>query len=271
MQITKAAIQDIPQIKQLWNFRFNNKNSAMFDFLMSVIKTEDIYIAKDGENLAAMVFVPAELEYNNQKGFYICTGCTAPEYADDECLAQLVEYVQEDRKNRNQTFCVMAAGDELLAAVARKTGFDGQISHRVFDIDIKKNIWQSADFDIITASRFRPSRENFCDEDIVHYTPDSYGRYTRYMYTSGGSTAENKGACAVYYTADTNLLVKEITAISTTHAMQLLQAIRERTGCETATVHLSENSSLFLGEGKNKLVFYTKGLPDDVYINLMFE
>ena len=54
-------------------------------------------------------------------------------------------------------------------------------------------------------------------------------------------------------------------------ATRLLQAIREKTGCEQAVVYLPENSNIFFGEGASENAFAVYGLDDDVYINLMLE
>ncbi len=271
MQISKAAPQDIPQIKQLWNFHFAKENPGFFDFLMSFMSASDIYVAKEDEKVVSAVFTPTELEYAGNKGCYIYKPCVHPDYAGGEYITALIDFVIKDRQASGYSFRVMKYTDEETQAMRLSLGFDNIVTHRRCEIEIKRNIWQSADFDIITASRFRPSREKFCDEKIVHYTPDSYGRYTAFMYTRGGSTAESKGAYAVYYVEKGRLIVKEIFAQSTIHATQLLQAIRERTGIETATVFLPENSTLFLGEGKKESAYLVKGIKDDAYINLMFD
>ncbi len=271
MQITKAAHQDIPQIKQLWNFHFEKENPGFFDFLLSVMPVDHIYVAKEEEKVVSVVFIPTELEYSGCKGYYLYNPCIHPDYTGGEYITALIDFVIKDRQASGYTFRVMKYAGEETQALRQSMGFDNIVTHRRCELEIKRNIWQSADFDIITASRFRSSREKFCEERIVHYTSDSYGRYTAFMYTRGGSTAESKGAYAVYFVEKGRLTVKEIFAQSTLYATQLLQAIRERTGIETATVFLPENSTLFLGEGRKETAYLVKGIQDDVYINLMFD
>ena len=82
---------------------------------------------------------------------------------------------------------------------------------------------------------------------------------------------ETENAYRVYFTENDRLVIKEIFAASTLHAMQLLQAVRERTGYESAQVLISDNSQLFLGEGTKEPVYLIRGLDEDVYVNLMFE
>ena len=48
MQIIKAAQQDIPQIKQLWNICFEKENIPFTDFALS---DADIYIVKENETV----------------------------------------------------------------------------------------------------------------------------------------------------------------------------------------------------------------------------
>ena len=271
MQFSTLEKELVPQAKKLWNDNFDDGTSGLCDFLFEIIKPEDIYIACENDRVVSMLMAAAVLEYNGKKGFYLYSACTDTGFRGRGYMKGLVAYAIEDQAAKGRSFCVLKASAGNMDDFWEKQGFDKTVYMRKAEIEVKRNIWQKADFDIVTASRFRRIREKNTEEKVVHYTPESYGSYTAYMYTCGGSTAENEGAYRVYFEENNRLVVKEILARSAHDAMKLLQAIRERTGYETATVYLSDNSSLFLGEGSKEAVYMTKGLDGDAYINLMFE
>lgn len=271
MQLSTLTSRDIIRAKQLWASWFEDGTPGFCDMIFSLIPPEDIYILKDDGRVVSMLMVVAGLEYNGKKGFYIYSACTDREYTGKGCMSRLAEYALKDQSEKGYVFCVLQPADEKLFEFWKKQGFDKKVAMRKCVLDIKRNIWQSADFDIVTAARFRQVREKHTEEKILHYTPKGYEKYTQYMYTSFGSTAETPHAYRVYSTEFDKLVVKELMADSTLHAMQLLQAIRERTGYEQATVYLSANSNLFLGEGRQEDVYAVRNLDEDVYISLMFE
>ena len=73
------------------------------------------------------------------------------------------------------------------------------------------------------------------------------------------------------YVENGTLRITELLATSTLQAVKLLQAIRERTGCEQAIIYLSPQSNLFLGEGQTIDWCAVNGISDEVYANLIIE
>ncbi len=271
MQFLTLTNQYTDQAKQLWNSHFDDGTPGFCDFLFSSVEYENIYIATENEKVISLLLAATQLEYKNSKGFYLYSACTHAEYQNRGYMSRLVDFALKDQQKKGNSFCVVQPATQQLFEFWNKQGFRNIVSQRRCDIEIKRNIWTKRSFDIVTASRFPAVRNKHCEENIVHYTKKSYENYTQYMYTTGGSTAESDNAYAVYFIENGKLYVKEIFALTTVHAMQLLQAIRERTGYETATVSLSDNSTLFLGEGKKEKVYAVYGIDDEVYINLMFE
>ena len=100
---------------------------------------------------------------------------------------------------------------------------------------------------------------------------EGYEKFTEYVYTEGGSTALSKNAYCLYFEDKEKIIVRDLFADSTPYALQLLQAVRERTGKEKAEIQLSQNSPLFLGEGKLTPHCLVKNLGKELYANLMFD
>lgn len=271
MQFLKAKTEDMTQVRELWTQMFDDGTPGFPEFVFSSCNPENFYIAKEDDKVVAMLISMADMEYKNSKGFYLYSACTVPEYRGKGIMQSLVNFTLEEQKKAGKTFCVLKPATESLYDYWAKLGFTNVTRIRRCELEIKKNIWTNAQFDIVTASRFKNLREKFCDEPFVHYTAKGYESFAYSHYISGGSTAETDDAYAVYYAEGDTLRVVELLAVSTNHAVKLLQAIRERTGCEKAVVYLSPQSNLFLGEGKFENDCAVYGLSDEIYTGLVIE
>ena len=271
MQILKATARDIPQVKTLWAQMFDDGTDGFCDFVFSQCKADDIYIAKTSEKVVSMLIAMADMEYKGQKGFYLYSAATAPEYRRQGIMHSLVQFALEDQAKQGKTFCMLKPADDKLFDFWKSMGFDNITKIRCADIEIKKNIWTNARFDIVTASRFKVLRDKFCHENILHYTRKGYETFAYSHYSSGGSTVETEDGYGVYYVEGDTMRFVELMATSTLNAVKILQAARERTGCEKATVYLSPQSDLFLGEGKTIDWCMIKGISDEIYANLSIE
>ena len=271
MQILKATPQYIPAIKELWKYMFDDGTAGFCDFVFEQCKVDDIYIVKNEEKVASMLISMAEMQYNGQKGFYLYSACTHPDYQGKGYMKQLVQYALADQAALGRSFCVLKPADETLFSYWKNLGFDNVTQVRKVEVEIKKNIWTNAQFDIVTASRFKVLRDKFCEEKLIHYSPKGYETFAYSHYISGGSTVETEDGYGVYYVEGDTLRFVELMATSTLNAVKLLQAARERTGCEKAVLYLSPQSNLFLGEGRQIDWCMIKGISDTVYANLIIE
>lgn len=268
MQFLTANQQDIPLIKEVWNNGFNNKKTELSDFLFSTCNSDKIYLAKNDDAIGAIVIVSRDLTYKGKKGFYL----NCANSGDIQVLCELIKYCVDDMCNKGYVFCAVKPNSDKMSDILTDFGFGLTTKIRKANIEIKRNIWQLAEFDIATASRLKTIREKYCDDNFIRYTSKDYEKYAMYLYTYGGSTAETDNAFAIYYLQNDTVIVKEMLSENTVYATKLLQAIRERTGCEKAEVYLSQDSNLLLGEGKFENSFMIYGLDnEDVYLNLMFE
>ena len=271
MQTRTCRREDLAGARELWMSRFDDGTEGFRDFLFTKTPPENIFVGLEGDTVMAEITAAAALEYKGKKGAYLYSACTRKGEEGKGYMHRLAEYAVRELEGRGYSFFAVVPSDESLFAFWRELGFDNATYLRRAVIDIPKNIWQAAEFDITTAGRFRRMREKFADGEIVNYSRNDYSRYAEYLYTFGGSTAESKDAFAVYYEEGETLEVKELSARDTAYAVKLLQAIRERTGKQTAEIWLPADSSMFLGEGRKVRYAAVRGLSGDIYINLMFE
>ncbi|MEG3029715.1 MAG: GNAT family N-acetyltransferase [Oscillospiraceae bacterium] len=270
MRICNASREDLPQLKQMWQDIF--KDEADFcNFAFTLCDLDGIFVIKDGETPVAMLMAGMDVTAYGKKGYYVYGVCTKNEYRRQGCAGALLEYVDGVKARQGYDFAVTCPATPELFGYYERFGFTKKTYRRCFSINIKRNLWASADFDTVTANKFKETREKFKEDEIVHFDPRAYEKFTEYVYKTGGSTVTSKDAYGIYYVEKDKLLVKELFANCTATAQTLLQAIRERTGIETAHIQLSQNSSLFLGEGKLTEYALLKGLDREVYANLMFD
>lgn len=270
MQIYHAKAEDIPKIKKMWMEIFND-SEQFTDFALSICSEDGIYLLKNENEIVSMTIAGIDVEAYGKKGFYIYGVCTKPQYRGKGYAKQLINYICEEKIGNGYDFSITQPASESLFEFYKNLGFDNITYLRKFNYDIKRSIWQSADFDTVTANRFKTVRNTFAEDEIVNFSDKGYTKFTEYVYSEGGSTAENGDAYCLYFEEKDKITVRDLFAQNTNSAIRLLQAVRERTGKEVADIELSQNSTLFLGEGKLFPHCVVKNLDKEVYANLMFD
>lgn len=270
MHISTATSADLTRIQQLWVDIFGDSRQFA-EFATNICSPDEIYLVKENDDIAAMVVAGIDLFAHGKKGFYIYGLATVPQYRNKGYAKQLVKYVEDKKFSQGYQFVLTQPAEESLFGFYRDMGYSNTTYLRKAVIDIKRNLWATADFDTVTASRFKEVRTKYSEDEIVHLSADGYAKFTEYVYTEGGSTAEGKNAYCLYFEDKDKIIVRDLFADSTPYALQLLQAVRERTGKEKAEIQLSQNSPLFLGEGSLQPHCVVKNLDKEVYANLMFD
>ena len=92
MQITTAKTSDISKIKELWVQIFGD-SEKFADFAANLCSPDGIYLAKEDDEIAAMVIAGVDLFAYSKKGFYIYGLATVPQYRGRGFAKQLIEYV----------------------------------------------------------------------------------------------------------------------------------------------------------------------------------
>ena len=270
MQFTTATTADLNKIQQLWTEIFGD-TPQFAQFAANICPPQEIYLVKEEDEIAAMVIAGIDLFAYGKKGFYIYGLATVPQHRNKGYAKQLMEYVEKKKLSEGYDFILTQPAGESLFDFYRNMGYNNIIFLRKAVIDIKRNLWATADFDTVTSSRFKDIRSKFSEDEVVHFSKEGYEKFTEYVYTEGGSTAETQNAYCLYYEDKDRLVVRDLFADSTPYALQLLQAVRERTGKEKAEIQLSQNSPLFLGEGRLQPHCLVKNLDKELYANLMFD
>ena len=270
MQITTAKTSDISTVKSLWMQIFGDSENFA-EFAVNICSPEGIYLVKDNEEIAAMVIAGIDLFAYGKKGFYIYGLATVPHHRGKGFAKQLMDYVCKDKSDKGYDFCIAQPAQESLFEYYKNLGFETTTYLRKGTVTVKRNLWATAAFDTVTATRFKEVRSRFSEDEVVHFSPAGYEKFAEYVYSEGGSTAETKDAYCLYFEEKDKIVVRDLFADSTPRATVLLQAIAERTGKNTMDIQLSQNSQLFLGEGRLYPHCMVKNLNKELYANLMFD
>ncbi len=270
MILTTAKNEDIDYLKALWNTAFDDGTKGYCDFAFTLCDIENIYILKVEEKIVSMLMA-IEVFIKGEKGYYLYSACTDRNYRNKGYMKALIEFSYKDRIEKGDKFCITKPDNDTLFPFYEKVGFTKKTYLREFETVIKKNMWASAEFDILTSSRMKSMRKEKCEMAYADFSSKGYEKFAEYIYSFGGSTAENKNGYCIYYIENNKMFVRELFSKRTIHALELLEAIRERTGVERARISLNENSDLFLGEGVLRPYCLIRGIDEEVYANLMFD
>ena len=270
MYITTARTEDIPAVKNLWVQIFGD-TEKFAEFAANICSSDGIYLLKEDDDIAAMVIAGIDLIACGKKGFYIYGLATVPQHRSKGYAKKLMDFVCQQKFADGYEFCIAQPAEESLFEYYKNLGFETTTYLRKGTVTIKRNLWATADFDTVTASRFKAVRDKFSEDEIVHFSGKGYEKFAEYVYSEGGSTAETKDGYCLYFEDKDKIIVRDLFAGTTQHATIILQAVAERTGKTTMELQLSQNSPLFLGEGRLYPHCMVKNLDKELYANLMFD
>ena len=65
MQILKATPRDIPAVKELWRYMFDDGTAGFCDFVFEQCKADDIYIVKNEEKTIFRIVYYGNMQCSN--------------------------------------------------------------------------------------------------------------------------------------------------------------------------------------------------------------
>lgn len=269
-----ATEQDRKEILPLWNSTFGDEESFIQWAMEEYAGFEHVYVAKAEEQVAAFLLaVPCSC--NNSKGIYMFALATNPVFQKQGMMTSLMEYAQAEEQSKGAKFAALIPATQPLYQFYEKRGYGQTLHVRQVGREISANLFASARFDTVTANRLGVLREKFLQEPFVRFSQQQLGGILQDLYSSGAETAETENGYAIYFYNRNALAIAEMGAV-TGMETELLQAIREKTGHTKATITVSDNSNLFLGEGTLQPMAMIKsfedGLPlEKAYLRFAFE
>lgn len=139
---------------------------------------------------------------------------------------------------------------DKLAAQDQQLGMVNTMSVRSLKREIKRNLWAKAEFDTVTAKKLIQHREKYINEKYPKFSLQQTAALMTFLYSQGISSAETDKAYALYFRTSDSLAVAELCAESDVDAWFLLEAMADHEGRNNVQLFLSENNTVFAGEGK---------------------
>lgn len=187
--------------------------------------------------------------------------CVSKFNMGDSAAALLHGAAYEDEKYKNQISALIqyakdnVSADNYIIIDLDEKEIKNQenintVSARVLTREIKRNLWAKADFDTVTAKKLIQHREKYIKEKYVKLSVQQTAALMTFLYSQGISSAETEKAYALYFRTPDSLAVAELYAETDVDAWFLLEAMADHEGRNTAQLILSENNTIFAGEGK---------------------
>lgn len=243
-----AQHKDTAQIIALWQAVFGDEEAYIRRCLDQFAGEGQVYVAEEaGEIVSFLLAVPCFA--GDADGRYYYALATKESHRGRGLMGGLLQYAEQAEQQKGAVFSCLIPAEESLFAYYAKQGYSTCINLRRISRQIKRNLLAVAEFDTVTTSRLPQLRERFLKVPFIGFSNGKLADILSDLYSSGAETAETDNGYAVYFVNKDELLIAEMGA-ETNHAEYLMQAIRERTGCELAHITLPECSGLYNGEGR---------------------
>lgn len=247
--IRKAAAQDLPALARLENEAFGDDEPLCRLLLETFAGWENVWLEEqDGRPVSMALTVPVTLGGAN--GAYLYALATAKERRGQGHMTALIEHLKQVGRDCGWTFlCLIPAGAELAAYYAAR-GFEPFFYRQAYRVPIRRNLLAVAEFDDITMTVWPRLRAQLCSVPAVQLAPESIRAVLTDYYTIGGSSVRTDEAYGFFRVREGCLRFDELFARDERAAQLLLQASREKTGCEEACILAADGDLSFFGRGR---------------------
>lgn len=129
MQITLATYKDIDSLCNIWRICFTDDIIFLNLFFKHCFPLARTYVFKDeGIVVSSVTIIPISKSGQEElMGGYLYGVCTLPKYRGHSLSLKLIDYAEEDCRERNLSFIVTRPATPSLFAIYRKIGFSQPI------------------------------------------------------------------------------------------------------------------------------------------------
>lgn len=271
--VRTATEQDLPALSALWQQVFGDEPAYSARVMREFAGLDNVYLDDEDGVSAMLTAIPVRL--SGRPGAYFYAAATAPDKRGQGRMTALLSHARNAQMQKGRGFAVLVPASESLRGFYAARGFEPAFSLRTVRRTIRRNLWAVADFDTITGVRFSQVRRRFAPDAVQLPDAAMTGQILQ-LYSKGATTVETSRGYGIYFEEGDTLRFVELFADSDADAQLLLEAARDRTGCERATITLAGTSELFLGEGQARpygMASFWAEKPElyQSYMNLMLE
>lgn len=234
---------------------------------------KNIFLCEDAGQLAAMALaVPVTLA--GRQGGYLYALATRQALRGTGLMSGLLAHIRTQAVERGWDFLCLIPAGAAQAAFYAKRGFAPAFYRYAYQMDIPRNLLAVAEFDDVTVSALPQLRRRFCRRGDVQLSQQSLVAVLTDYYSAGGCSVRTAQGYGFFRQEDGWLYFDEFFATDEAAARQLLQASREKTGCQRARILAAEEMD-FLGHGRRvdhgMLCPLTPQAPAAGYMGMMLD
>ena len=269
-----AQREEFPALAQLFVDSFGGSEQFALSVLENFAGEGNVFTARqDGACTALLCAVPVTL--CGRKGAYYYGLTTRPEQRGTGVMTSLMDAARQELASRGAAFAVLIPANAPLFDFYAKRGFEKAFSKRALCRPVRNNLWAQAEFDTVTAKGLQQLRQKYAP-NAVELNAAGYTAVLTDLYSLGVTSVSTDQGYGLFFKKGNEMHFVELFADSDRAATALLEAARQKSGCESALMELGEDQTLFLGEGAvheyGMISFF--GQPFDVrnsYMRLMLD
>ena len=274
--LRKATQADLDALLVLRHRVSGGSRSEIAGWLENIVGLDNVLLVEQEtpqENGLVAMLCAVPVDTRGHRGLWLCGMTTVPEFKGHGLMAKLLDGCLRAFAASGLEFAVAVPESGTMADQLRNLQFEDAFPLRLLRRPIPHNLWARAEFDAMTARRLMDTRLYY-QPGCITLPRSGMNEIVSQLYHRGATIVSNKRGYGIYYQKGEELQFIELQADNDHSADVLLEAARERTGCEQASIILTENQSLYLGAGKRcgygLLRFLNKPFPlTDVYFRLL--
>lgn len=276
--LRKATPQDVEALASLRADAFGTDMEEARSWLQSIAGLDNVLVLEragaEGEpGIPAAVLGAVPVECGHRRGVWFCGLLTRPELRGRGLMSHLLDTCLRAYAAGGYDFAVTVPENPRIGQSLKKLDFKNAFPLRVVRKPIEHNLRAVAEFDNLTVRRLIDTRMRYQPACIALPESTMTEMITR-LYRKGMTIVSNQRGYGLFCQQGDVLQVMELQADNDHCADLLLQAAREKTGAQYASILLAENQTLYLGAGKRcgygMIRFLSEPFPiTDVYFRLL--
>lgn len=276
--LRKATPQDVETLASLRVEAFGTDMEEARSWLQSIAGLDNVLVLEragaEGEpGIPAAVLGAVPVECGHRRGVWFCGLLTRPELRGRGLMSHLLDTCLRAYAAGGYDFAVTVPENPRISQSLKKLDFKNAFPLRVVRKPIEHNLRAVAEFDNLTVRRLIDTRMRYQPACIALPESTMTEMITR-LYRKGMTIVSNQRGYGLFCQQGDVLQVMELQADNDHCADLLLQAAREKTGAQYASILLAENQTLYLGAGKRcgygMIRFLSEPFPiTDVYFRLL--
>lgn len=239
---------DLPAMEALWQEAFGTEDNAK-EIIEKFAGITHAWVDEQEGQVASMLLTPPA-QIGSHKGVYLCGLATAKKWRGKGLATGLLNRVAELLSQVGVEFIALIPENEALFSFYESRGYQRAFARRTLEKPLSRNLWSRAEFDSVPVHALGSLRTQFCPS-VVQFSADSLTWELTDLYARGITVVSNENGYGMYFREGDCLRFVELMANSDKAVTCLLEAAREREViAERAVFSISDDSTLFLGEGR---------------------